>query len=83
MLAGCASERIQVTIMNTLLLLLAALETGGLISLLIWLVVVAVVVYIVYLIFTYIPLPEPIKTIILCVLGLILFLVVIRSLGFL
>jgi hypothetical protein len=67
------------------LLLLAAGEvasSGGLIALLIWLLVLAVVIYVVWLILNMLPLPEPIKTIILCILGLVLLLVVISRLGF-
>ena len=65
--------------------LLAALETAAapsLISLLIWLLVLAIVIYVVFLILNMIPMPEPIRTIVLCVLGLILLLVVIQRLGF-
>ena len=65
--------------------LLAAAETVGgasLISLLIWLLVLAVVIYVVFLILNMLPIPEPIRTIVLCILGLILLLVVINRLGF-
>jgi hypothetical protein len=66
-------------------LLLAAAETVGatsLIGVLIWLLVLAVVVYVIWLILNMLPLPEPIKTIILCILGLVLLLVIIQRLGF-
>ena len=65
--------------------LLAAAETVGatsLISVLIWLLVLAVVVYVIWLILNMLPLPEPIRTIILCVLGLVLLLVIVQRLGF-
>ena len=66
-------------------LLLAAAETVGatsLISVLIWLLVLAVVCYIIWLILNMLPLPEPIRTIILCILGLVLLLVIVQRLGF-
>jgi hypothetical protein len=66
-------------------LFLAAAETVGatsLISVLIWLLVLAVVVYVIWLILNMLPLPEPIRTIILCILGLVLLLVIVQRLGF-
>jgi hypothetical protein len=66
-------------------LFLAAVETVGatsLISVLIWLLVLAVVVYVIWLILNMLPIPEPIKTIILCILGLVLLLVIVQRLGF-
>jgi hypothetical protein len=66
-------------------LFLAAAEAVGassLISILIWLLILAVVVYVIWLILNMLPLPEPIKTIILCILGLVLLLVIVQRLGF-
>ena len=67
--------------MTTLALILAALETGGLITLLIWFLVLAIVIYVVFLILGMLPIPEPIRTIVLCILGLILLLVVLNRVG--
>lgn len=66
---------------TTLALILAAFEGSALISLLIWLLVVAVVIYVLFLVLGMLPIPEPIKTILLCVVGLILFLIIIQRLG--
>jgi hypothetical protein len=66
----------------TLLFLLAAAETSGLISLLIWLVVLAGVIWILFLILGMFPLPEPIRTIIVVVAALIILLVIVNRLGF-
>ena len=49
-------------------------QTGGLISLLIWLLVLAVVVYLIFLVIGMLPIPEPIKTVITVVIALILLL---------
>lgn len=65
------------------LALLAALETAGLVSILIWLFVLAVVVYVVFLILGMLPIPEPIKTILLCIVGLIILLLLVQRLGLL
>jgi hypothetical protein len=65
----------------TLALILAALETAGLVSLLIWLLVFAVVIYVLYLILGMLPIPEPVKTILLCVVGIILLIVLVQRLG--
>jgi hypothetical protein len=67
--------------MATLTLLAFALEGSGLINLLIGLLIFAIVVWLVYFILGYIPLPEPIKTIALVVIGIILLLVLLRMLG--
>lgn len=70
----------------TIPLLLAAGEvaaSSGLIALLIWLLVLAVIIFVVFKILQMIPMPEPIRTIVLCILGLVLLLVVIQRLGFL
>lgn len=69
--------------MTALALLLAAIESVSLISLLIWLLVFAIVIYIVFLILGMLPIPEPIRTIVLCVLGVILLLVLVQRLGLL
>jgi hypothetical protein len=66
-------------------LFLAVAEGGAafsLVSLLIWLVVFAVVIYVLFLILGMFPLPEPIKTIILCVVGVILLVIFAQRLGF-
>jgi hypothetical protein len=69
--------------MNTLLLLAAELIGGpSLIAVLIWLLVFLVVVYIVYLILGHMPIPEPWKTVILLIVGLILLLVLLSHFGF-
>ena len=69
--------------MNTLLLL--AIETlvagPSLITILIWLLVFALVVYLVFLIVNYMPIPEPFKTVIVCVVGIILLLVLLQKFG--
>jgi hypothetical protein len=67
-------------------LLLAAVETVGatsLIAILIWLLVLAVVVYLIWLIISMLPLPEPIRTVILGIIALVLLLIVISKLGLL
>lgn len=69
----------------TIPLLLAAVETVGatsLIGLLIWLVVLVAVVYCLFLLLNMLPIPEPFRTIILVVIGLVLLLVIVNRLGF-
>lgn len=63
-------------------MILAAAESTGLISLLIWLLILAVVVYVVFLILSMLPIPEPIKTIICIIIGLAFLLVIVQRLGF-
>lgn len=72
--------------MNTLALLLAATEvvtvgTPSLIAVLIWLLIFLVVCYIVYLILGHMPIPDPWKTVILLVVGLILLLILLQRFG--
>lgn len=55
---------------------------GGLVSLLIWLLVLAIVCYVVFLILGMLPIPQPIKTIVCLILGLIFLLVLLGHLGF-
>lgn len=66
-----------------MLLLLAALEGAGLISLLIWLLVLCVVIYLLFFILGHLALPEPIRTVIVVVVALILLLFLVNRLGFL
>lgn len=69
-------------IMNTLLLLSAiTLGSGGLISLLIWLLVFALVVYCIFLVLGLLPLPEPAKRIVTIILAVILLLALLNHLG--
>lgn len=72
--------------MNTLLLplLLATELVGGtsLIAVLIWLLVFLIVCYIVYLILGHMPIPDPWKTVILLIVGLILLLILLSHFGF-
>jgi hypothetical protein len=69
--------------MTTALLILAETVAGtGLIGLLIYLLILSVVIYVVWLIMNMLPIPEPIKTIVLCILGLVLLLVIVSRLGF-
>jgi hypothetical protein len=71
--------------MSALALLLAATEIVGgvsLISILIWLLVFLIVCYIVYLILGHMPIPDPWKTVILCIVGLILLLILLSRFGF-
>ena len=66
--------------------LLLAAETGtagGLISLLIWLLVLAAVIYVIVLILRMLPIPEPFRTIIMVVIGLILLVFLVQHLGLL
>jgi hypothetical protein len=70
------------TILAALMFLLGAVETGGLISLLIWFIVAAVVIYLIFLILGMLPLPEPIRTIIVVVVALIILLLLVNRLGF-
>jgi len=65
------------------LALLAALETTGLVSIIVWLVVLAVVVYVIFLILGMLPIPEPIRTILCLGVGLIILLLLVQRLGLL
>ena len=71
--------------MNTLLLTLLLAEAVGslsLITVLVWLLVFLIVCYIVYLILGHMPIPEPWKTVILLIVGLILLLILLSHFGF-
>jgi hypothetical protein len=69
--------------MNTLLLAATEIVGGaGLISVLIWLLIFLVVCYIVYLILGHMPIPDPWKTVILLIVGLILLLILLSHFGF-
>ena len=65
----------------TAALLLAAAEAVPLLGILIWLLIFAVIVWVVFLILGMLPLPEPVKTIITVVVGLILLIVLVSRLG--
>jgi hypothetical protein len=68
--------------MNSLALLAAvSFGSGGLISLLIWLLVAAIVVYVIFLILGMLPLPPQIKTIATLIIGLIVLLVLLNHLN--
>lgn len=69
--------------MIALALFIAALETVGLVSILIWLLVLAIVVYVIFLILGMLPIPEPIRTILCLVVGLIILLLLVQRLGLL
>jgi hypothetical protein len=70
---------------NTVLpLLLAAVEvvsSMSLISVLIWLLVFAIVVYLAFFIVQRIPIPEPWKTVIVCIVAIILLVVLLQRFG--
>lgn len=73
--------------MNPILALLLATEaitvgTPSLIAVLIWLLIFLIVCYIVYLILGHMPIPDPWKTVILLVVGLILLLILLQRFGF-
>jgi hypothetical protein len=65
------------------LALIALAEGAGLISLLIWLLVLCVVIYLLFFILGHLALPEPIRTVIVVVVALILLLFLVNRLGFL
>jgi hypothetical protein len=78
---------LQTEIMHTYLLplLLAAAEVvvagPSLISILIWLLVFLIVVYLAFVIVQHMPVAEPWKTIIVCIVALILLLVLLSRFG--
>lgn len=54
---------------------------GDPISLLIWLIVVALVCYIAFWALSQIPLPQPIRTVIIVIIALVLIVFLLRQLG--
>jgi hypothetical protein len=67
--------------MTSLSLLAAAIASGGLVQLLIWLLVLCLVVYCVFLIVGMLPLPEPAKKIVTIILAVVFLLVLLSHLG--
>jgi hypothetical protein len=65
----------------TAFLILAATEASGLLGLLIWLLIFALVVYVIYLILGMLPLPQPIKNIVLIIVGVLLLIYLLSRLG--
>jgi hypothetical protein len=68
--------------MITIPLLLLAVGETSLVALLIWLLIFMLVVWLVFFILSRIPLPEPWRTVITAIVGLILLLVLLRQFGF-
>lgn len=65
-------------------LLLAAAETMGgasLISILVWLLVFGIIVYAVFLVLGMLPLPQPIKTIIVLLIAVVMVIWLLARLG--
>lgn len=62
-------------------LALYAFASGGLINFLIYLLVLAVVVYCVVLVLNMFPLPAPVKTIAMIIVGLIALIVLLQAIG--
>jgi hypothetical protein len=62
--------------------LLAVAGTTSLVSLLVWLLIFCVVVFLVFYILGHIPLPEPWRTVITAIIGIILLLVLLQQFGF-
>lgn len=69
--------------MNTLLILAETVTAAPLMSVLIWLLIFAVVIWLVYFILSHTPIPEPVRTVVLVIVGIILLLVLFNRLGFL
>lgn len=67
--------------MNTLLAAGLILGSGGLISLLIWLLILSLVIWVVFMVLGMIPLPAPARNIVTVILAIIFLLVLLGHLG--
>lgn len=60
---------------------LFTLAAGGLVSFLVYLLILAIVIYVVVLVLNMIPLPQPVKTIALLIIGLVALIFLLHALG--